>query len=232
MHPHHQKIRWHMFEFLRNLMGNKASNTTGGGNSFRVEAYDIRSPIKLPKPIQTPLGGRVTVVRPVVNIDYRITQGQVELLRVAMSQTGGSIPGSSMRLNIVADKTGEAFFVSHLEPESLLYEHVMKDVLEPSSYLRSHMFSVAGLDTPQLRSAPRMAVAEDSPPSSLRDEMVRLAGMDGFLSFTYHSPTKGAERRVVTVQRFDGDGVWALDHKDSKRKRFLLSRISEPTRPD
>lgn len=214
-----------MFEFLERLM-------SGGGDSFSIEGYDIRSPIKLPKPVRTPLGGRVSVVRPLVDIVYRITDGKIVLLRVAMSAKGGTISGSTTRLNIIADKTGEAFYVPTIEPESLLYDHVIKDIDEPRSYLRSHMFGTAGLDAPRTWSVPRVDAVEDGPTSSLVSQLVGLAGADGLLAFIYDSPRRGPEPRVVTVQKFDNDCVYAIDHKDGTRKKFLLSRITNASRPD
>jgi DNA polymerase III epsilon subunit-like protein len=45
--------------------------------------------------------------------------------------------------------------------------------------------------------------------------------------FTYTKPDIAPEVHHVRFESLSGEGLWAVDHKDGKRKRFLLNRITE-----
>jgi hypothetical protein len=85
-------------------------------NALRVEAYWCESAIKLPKKIQTPSGGSVTVVSVCVDIEYLVKDGEIELQRVQLAQSGGRIVGSDLPLNVSATRRGEAWYADYICP--------------------------------------------------------------------------------------------------------------------
>ena len=208
-----------MFEFLRTWLPDR-------GNTLRIEAYEFSKPIKLPKPVRTGFMRRVTVVYPIVDIDYCIKKGTIEVHDVRMAQAGTTILGSSFRFNIISWRGGEAFYVRTLSPSSLLMQRVLEDASMPRSYLRRIMYEKWRRECP-LEVRPALVDALNQRLSA--DEVRHLIGNEGVfgdVAFSYDSPQRGIEDRVVTVHSVQGESIQATDHKDGNAKTFRIDRIS------
>ncbi len=193
---------------------------------LRVENFQFFRPIKLPRPIATPLGSRVTVVCPYVDVDYRVVDGGIRVEQVRMARAGTTILGSAVRLNITAEKTGEAFYVAAVSPHSLLTDYVMADVQNPRGQLRRIMYGKWRVSCPsEVRQALVDALNRQLPSEQIR-QLIGNAGVLGTVAFTYESPKRGAEERAVMVHSVHGESLQATDQKDAITKTFRLDRIS------
>lgn len=208
-----------MFDFLSKLL-------PGQGKTLRVEGFWFAKPIRLPKPILTPFHSRVTVVCPCVDVDYHVKDGQILVDRVAMSQAGTTMLGSSLRINMTAERTGEAFYVHAISPHSLLTDAVNRDVQDPRGNLRRIMYG-KWRDTCRSDVGPAMidALNQQLSAEQIR-QLIGNAGVLGAVALTYESPKRGPEERVVTVHSVQGDSIQATDHKDGLTKTFRIDRIS------
>jgi len=91
---------------------------------LRVTNWYLSEPVRLPHPVTTGCGSRVTVVCPHVDIEYKIIDCDITILAVMMST--GSTMGRDFRVNINSPRTGEAWFAPSLSPSSTLIQHVSR----------------------------------------------------------------------------------------------------------
>jgi len=194
--------------------------------TLRVEAYHFSRPIKLPKPVVTGFRRRVTVVYPIVDVDYCIDKGSIVVHDVRMSQSGTSIGGSSCRVNVMSWRGGEAFYVQSLSPSSLLMQRVLEDVCERRGYLRRTMYAQWRRRCPwEVRPVLVAALNQQLPAEHIR-HLIGNEGVFGDVAFSYDSPKRGVEERVVTVHSVQGESLQATDRKDGNPKTFRMDRIS------
>jgi hypothetical protein len=208
-----------MFEFLANWF-------PAGGEALRVEGFWLSRPVKLPHPITTPLRSRVTLVRPCIDVDYRVTDGQIIVGSVRMARDGGAIMGSNVRINITAERTGEAFYVGALSPHSLLTDYVREDLQDVRGPLRRKMFGKWRHECPAEVAPALIDALNDQGSVEQIRQLIGNVGVRGAVEFTYNSPKRGAEERVVTVHSVQGAAIQATDHKDGMTKTFRMDRIS------
>jgi len=210
-----------MLGFLKRLFTNDSTRR------LVSEAYWCETVIKLSTKVQTPLGSNVSVVRVCVDIYYSIEGDRILLQRVKMASNGGGIMGSSASINIASDRTGEAWFTSHLCPEQYLVEAVENDLSSKGSRLRKLMMG-------KWRDANRGTLARSlvdalnaqASPDQIAD-LTATSGGANEIVFTYTKPNGDSATRHVTVEGVSGDSIRALDHKDGKVKNFRIDRITK-----
>lgn len=209
-----------MFAFLSNWF-------PAGGERLSIKGFWLARTIKLPRPITTPLRSRVTVVCPCIDVDYRVSDGQITVDSVRMARVGGTILGSSLQINITAERTGEAFYVTAISPHSLLTDYLRDELREERSPLRIKMLGKWRHECPA-EVAPVLidALNQQGSGKQIR-QLIGNVGVQGAITFIYNSPKRGLETRIVTVHSVQGESIQATDHKDGMTKTFRIDRISD-----
>ena len=97
-----------------------------------LEGYWCQSPIRLARPVTTPLGGRVSVLTVCVNIRYSVQNGVIVLHGAELTQPKGTgLEG----VNMLSQRRGEAFRATRVYPEEELLRVVRTDLCFAPSYL-------------------------------------------------------------------------------------------------
>jgi hypothetical protein len=194
--------------------------------SLRIDNWYLSDPIKLPRPILTGFGRRVRVVCPYVDIEYTVQDHSISILYAGMSQTGSTILGSNFRLNITAERIGEAFFVSSISPPSILLDEVTKVAADQRSALRRVMLEKWSKAFPVESSAAFCEAINAKAPVEYLRAIAATEDSGRTVEFTYDSPKRGPEQRKVVLDGFQGDLLRARDCRDGSMKTFRLDRIS------
>jgi hypothetical protein len=203
---------------------------SGSASSLAVEAYWCETAIKLPTKVQTPLGSNVSVVKVCVDIYYSIDGDRILIQRVKMARGGGSVMGSTSSINVASDRTGEAWYSSHLCSERYLIEAVEQDLSAKGSRLRKIMMGKwREVNRGSLVVSLTDVLNAHSRPEQIA-ELISNAGRGNEIVFVYSKPNGEETTRHVTVEGVSGDSIRALDHKDGKVKSFRIDRISRARR--
>ena len=96
-----------------------------------IEGYWCHSPVRLARPVRTPLGSRTTVLTVCVDIGYSVHAGEIVLHGVELTQPQDTgLEGCN-----VASKRGEAFRATRVCPESELVKVIMDELCAVPSHL-------------------------------------------------------------------------------------------------
>ena len=109
---------------------------------LRYKAWFCESRVKLSSKVSTPMGSKLTVVMPTVDIDFTVIDARVILRHVRMSRSGGNIMGSSQAVNAHSPYTGEAWYEANLCKEALLIDAVERELTKNVHGLRSRLFKL------------------------------------------------------------------------------------------
>jgi hypothetical protein len=106
---------------------------------FCVKDWYLPGEVKLPRPVTTPLGGRVRCITCSVDIYYRIEAGVIEVVRVRLA---GPASGG-LAADVVATRRGEAWSANgrlrrYLETEIL--PHTVKQLVATDERLQRVMW--------------------------------------------------------------------------------------------
>jgi hypothetical protein len=191
---------------------------------LRVTNWYLSEPVKLPHPVTTGFGRRVTVVCPYDDIEYKVVDRNVKVLQAMMST--GSTMGRDLRVNIDSPRTGEAWFTPSLSPSSTLVQHVSAIITDYNSSLRGVMFAKWRAANPtDATEALCEAINNQDPVERIR-QFCFGAETGQTIKVTFLSPKRGLENRVLVVDGLKGEMLLAKDCKDGRFKTFRLDRIS------
>ncbi len=91
-----------------------------------IEGWWCETAIRLPKPVKTPLGGRVTSVTVCVDVRYEVQNGDIIIhgVSLAMPKDGS--------FNVAAERRGEAWLAARICDDSELLEVVRRELYDGS----------------------------------------------------------------------------------------------------
>lgn len=208
-----------MFGFLKTLMSPAAK-------PLWIEAFHLDTPIKLPSKITTPLGSKVTVITVCVDIRYAMRDREIVVHKVRLSR-GRVFEMSGQLVNVKAERLGEVWHASTLPvSESLLRQAVEQEIAIKGSNLR-RMMTGSWLAANGSNIAQPVIDALNAKKSAAEiDSLLEAAGRSHRISFTYSSPKRGPERRVVLLHGAAGNSIRTTDTKDQDTKMFRIDRIA------
>lgn len=207
-----------MFGFLKALV-------SSAGKPLWIEAFHLDTPIKLPTKIETPGGAKVTVITACVDVRYEIRDKQIVIKRVRLSR-GKVFEAAGQKVNVAA-RSGEVWFARELPiTEAVLRKAVEYEIAPSDSNLRRMMIGKWLGANGESIAQPVIDALNARQSAAHIDSLIEIAGRSHRISFTYHSPKKGAERRVVLLHGAAGDTIRATDAKDYEAKTFRIDRMS------
>ena len=190
-----------------------------------IEAFDLDTPIKLPSKVETPLGSKVSVVNLCVDVQYEVRDRQIVIKQARISSRGRPGPSGQM-CNVKAARLGEVWYARQLPiSRADLLNTIEQEIALSESNLRRRMIA-KWLDGNGSSIAQPVIDALNARQSATEIEaLIRTAGRGHRISFTYDSPQRGPERRVVILRGASGNSIRATDTKDDDEKNFRIDRI-------
>jgi len=114
-----------MFGFLFRLLGFGGNGRSSGTITFAN--YMCHTPLRLDRPMTTPMGGRVKILLVRVDIDYLIDGPDIRIRDARLCQDGES--------NMYSDRTGESWRATGLSDPACLAQAVANDLEDHEGYL-------------------------------------------------------------------------------------------------
>lgn len=201
-----------MFRLLKALFGGRGP----AGSCVTVEGYWCDCSVRLPRPVRTPLGGRVTAVKLCLDVTCSVQDMAVEIQSVRLAR--------NVDRNIAATRRGEIWYANSIDDPELALEAAKKELQAANSPLRR--FAIRKWMELRPGNSTRLleaALLSDNPGAELQ----RYLKLGSQISFTYTKSNSESTRRVVTIERIFETSLQGIDRQDAKSKRFRFDRISE-----
>lgn len=198
-------------------------------NPCIIERWWCGTSIKLPKPIRTPLGSRVTLVKVCVDVCYEVQDGDIILHGVSLARPKEN--DSFNDANVAAERTGEAWIAVGLFDDSELLEVVRRELYYGSPLRRVMFGKWYSLHRDYYAQSLVNHLNEGNQSPQKIAKQLRAAGRGTEITFTYTKPDGSAEVRHVSIRGVSGRFLYAIDHKDNMFKSFQIDRITQASLP-
>ncbi len=208
-----------MFGFLRSLI-------SPVGKPLWITGFRLDTPVKLSKKVKTPGGSNLSVINIYVDVRYEMRDRQILIRQVRLS-SGTVFQASGNRVNASSPRTGETWFESPSSiPEEVLRKAVEEEVTPADANLRRMMVGKWFGTNAQTIAQPVIDALNARKSAAEIESLIATAGRSHQISFTYESPQRGPERRVVVLRGASGELLKVTDTKDDLGKTFRIDRIS------
>jgi hypothetical protein len=185
------------------------------------------SPIVFANRIKTPLGSLVSKVKVCVDIWYSVSDDEIIIDRVKLSQGGSSLGDNAIN---VATMRGEAFFATSICDEHFLELAVERDLEDKKVGLRKRMLAKwRGANAGAASNSLVDALNAQLPPEEI-GALISSGGRGQDIVFKYTTPNGESSTRHVTIKGVSGNSIRAIDRKDDQVKSFHIDRMTKVRR--
>ena len=189
-----------------------------------LEHFWCDSTIKLPSPVETPLGGRVTLIRVCVDVEFSLER-EIIVHHVKLCEPEG---GGLDRCNVASARIGEAWRASRrICSESQLRAVVDDELADRRGRLRNLMLKVWRIQHREVFAQTLVNCLNGGTSPESIEELIKAFGGGIPVVFSYIKEDGIPERHRVFVNGTSGRCLRGIDQKDEKRKSFRLDRISK-----
>ncbi len=194
--------------------------------TVRLEAFGCDQSVRIDKPIVTPGLSRVTRISFVLDIDYVVERDQPVIKAVSLSRLGASIGGGKHRVNVMAVRTGEAWYQYSFSPKELLWRVAEMELTSPHSPLRKIMIARwRDIYSEHYYSLLARAINSKMSDEQLSQLIERLWRRERNLEFEYEKSDGNVSQRRVFVQSIENGLLATVDLVDGKYRTFRIDRM-------